>query len=176
MAGSFSQGLSKRIVDPILAQLRQGITPEKLALSLALGAVWGVFPVLGISTFACLFLGAALRLNQPILQLANYTVAFIQVPLAIVFLRLGEQIWGAPTLPFDYEIMMAAFQASPLGFFQQFGLSMLHAISAWLLTAPVVLMLLYPTFLWGLRRLARLKVVAQQAPGEYQTTSSRISS
>lgn len=158
MAGSISQRLNKRIVDPILAQLRQGITPEKLALSLALGAVLGVFPVLGISTFACLFLGVALRLNQPILQLANYTVAFIQVPLAIVFLRLGEQLWGAPTLPFDYEIMMAAFRASPLGFFQQFGLSMLHAISAWLITAPFVLGFLYPVFLWGLRQLGRARV------------------
>jgi hypothetical protein len=28
--------------------LRQGITPEKIALSIALGAVLGIFPVLGV--------------------------------------------------------------------------------------------------------------------------------
>jgi uncharacterized protein (DUF2062 family) len=43
----------RRIVAPILALLTQGITPEKIALSLALGIVLGVFPVLGSTTVLC---------------------------------------------------------------------------------------------------------------------------
>jgi hypothetical protein len=37
--------LYRKVVLPVVELLRQGITPEKIALSIALGAVIGVFPV-----------------------------------------------------------------------------------------------------------------------------------
>jgi uncharacterized protein (DUF2062 family) len=40
----------RHLVRPILDLLRQGVTPEKIALSLALGMALGVFPVLGSTT------------------------------------------------------------------------------------------------------------------------------
>jgi hypothetical protein len=40
----------RRVVDPILGLMTQGITPEKIALSLAFGIVLGVFPMLGSTT------------------------------------------------------------------------------------------------------------------------------
>ena len=43
----------KRIVGPIVAQLRQGIAPEKVALTIALGMVLGVFPILGSTMLLC---------------------------------------------------------------------------------------------------------------------------
>ena len=50
--------LRRRIVIPILDLLRQGITPEKIALSIALGITLGVTPVLGSTSILC-FLAAA---------------------------------------------------------------------------------------------------------------------
>jgi len=43
----------RRIARPIVELLRQGVTPEKMALSLALGVALGVFPVLGTTTALC---------------------------------------------------------------------------------------------------------------------------
>ena len=62
MSESFSY---RRLVRPILRLLRQGVTPEKIALSLALGAVLGVFPVLGSTTALCTLAAITLRLNLP---------------------------------------------------------------------------------------------------------------
>eukprot|EP01034_Spumella_vulgaris_P003768 gene3768-4823_t len=60
------------VLGPVLAQLRQGITPEKIALTAALGAVIAVFPILGSTTVLCGLVAWGLRLNQPIIQLVNY--------------------------------------------------------------------------------------------------------
>ena len=43
----------RRLVRPVLELLRQGVTPEKIALSLTLGVALGVFPVLGSTTALC---------------------------------------------------------------------------------------------------------------------------
>jgi hypothetical protein len=42
-----------RVVQPVIDLLTQGISPEKIALSLAFGIVLGVFPVLGSTTLLC---------------------------------------------------------------------------------------------------------------------------
>jgi len=43
----------RRIVAPIAAQLAQGIAPQKVALTLALGVVLGTFPILGSTMLLC---------------------------------------------------------------------------------------------------------------------------
>ena len=50
---AFVRFLRRRLVEPILELLRQGVTPEKIALSLAFGLGLGIFPVLGVSTMLC---------------------------------------------------------------------------------------------------------------------------
>ena len=82
--------LRRRLADPVLALLKQGLTPEKLALSLALGAILGVFPVLGATTALCLGAGLAFRLSHPALQIANLAVYPLQIPLILVFVRLEK--------------------------------------------------------------------------------------
>jgi hypothetical protein len=53
-AGVMKRGFfHRRVVAPIVALLTQGITPEKIALSLAFGIVLGIFPVLGSTTVLC---------------------------------------------------------------------------------------------------------------------------
>jgi hypothetical protein len=54
---------------------------ERLAVSLALGAVLGVFPVVGVPTFLCGAVAAVWRLNFPALQLMNYVVYPLQIAL-----------------------------------------------------------------------------------------------
>ena len=43
----------RRVVEPIAGQLKQGITPEKIALTIALGMALGIFPILGSTMLLC---------------------------------------------------------------------------------------------------------------------------
>jgi len=150
------RGLWRRsVADPILDQLKQGISPEKIALTIAIGVMVGIFPVLGSTTIMCLAVGFALKLNQPILQLLNYLMYPAQVALILVFVRFGEWIFGAPPLPFSIPQMMERFRAGPARFFYEFAATFLHCIAAWLVVAPAAMTILYFTLLPILRAAAR---------------------
>jgi uncharacterized protein (DUF2062 family) len=146
-----------RVVAPILGQLKQGITPEKIALTLALGAVLAVFPVLGSTTLLCGLAALALRLNQPIIQLVNYLCYPLQFALLLPFLRAGEW-FGAPHLALSIPQMVEQFRAGPLQFMADYGLIALGGIAAWCVVAPLVLAALY----FGLRPV--LRVMAARSP------------
>jgi uncharacterized protein (DUF2062 family) len=88
--------IQRRLFEPILQLLRQGITPEKIALSLALGVGLGIFPVLGVATIVCTVLALALRLSLPTIQIANYAASPVQLLLIIPFVRVGEHLLPRP--------------------------------------------------------------------------------
>ena len=75
--------LQRRLVDPLLALLRQGVSPRELALCLALGTTIGLIPVLGVSTLLCALAALMLRLNMPAIQLVNYLLSPLQLILII---------------------------------------------------------------------------------------------
>ena len=85
--GSFMTRAS--IQHRIGAWLRQGISPRRLALTLALGTAIGCIPVVGVPTVLCAAVALALRLNQPAIQAANYAVMPAQLILIVPFVRLG---------------------------------------------------------------------------------------
>jgi len=78
----------------VIFWLRQGISPRRLALTLALGFAVGCIPVLGIPTVLCAALALALRLNLPAIQMANYVAMPLQLALIVPFVRLGR--WLVP--------------------------------------------------------------------------------
>jgi len=134
----------RRVVAPIVAQLRQGITPQKIALTLALGGVLGIFPILGACTLLCAIAGVWLRLNQPLIQLVNYLVYPLQIALLIPFYRAGERLFGADPVPIiDVPGLIARFGESPLKFIVDYGLVGLYGITVWALIAPVLVVLSY---------------------------------
>lgn len=148
--GSFWQ---RRVVQPILAQLRQGITPEKLALTLALGLTLAMFPVLGTTSILCFLAGLAFRLNQPVIQLVNWLAYPLQLSLLLVFIRLGEKLCGASPVPFSIPDLMARFKQAPGKFLAEFGMTGLHGILGWGLVALVLVPGLYYGLLPLLRKL-----------------------
>lgn len=136
----------RRVVGPLTAQLRQGITPEQLALTLALGAVLGVFPILGATTALCAVAGVALRLNQPAIQLVNYLMYPLQIALLLPFYRAGEKLFGAEPVPiFSVTELISRFQAGPGQFMLDYGMVALYGIAVWALLAPVAAALIYLT-------------------------------
>ena len=148
----------RRVRDPIVAQLKQGTTPEKISLTIALGVTLGVFPILGSTTALCLAAAALFKLNQPVIHLVNWFAYPLQIPLILVFIRLGEKIVGAPPVPFSITDMLQRFKDSPAQFLRDFGLTGLHGICGWLVVAPLVVAILYFTLRPVLRKMAKVRI------------------
>ena len=153
MTGSF---LQRRLVKPILDLLRQGVTPEKLALSIALGLTLGVFPVLGSTTALCALAALVLRLNLPAIQIVNYFVYPLQIALLIPFFRAGEKLFHAPHLPLSIPQIYAMIHANMAEAIRMLWTTTWHAMVIWCLLAPLVATLFYialvPIFRRALRR------------------------
>jgi uncharacterized protein (DUF2062 family) len=147
----------RRVVDVVLAQLRQGITPRKIALTIAIGTTLGLFPILGSTTLLCFLAGLLLRLNQPIIQGVNYLVYPLQIAGIYFFIRVGERLTGTAPLQFSIPGLLQQFRAGPLHFFQEFGMTALRGVLAWTLIAPVAAAAIYFVLLPILRRLAQLR-------------------
>lgn len=142
---------SQRVVAPVVALLRQGLTPEGVALSLAFGVAAGLFPVIGATTLLALAVGVALRLNQPALQLANWLAYPLQLAMIVPLVRLGEWLSGAPPVSFSVVQVVASTSSDPLGTLERFGMTGLHGILGWVAIVPFVVLVLYRVLLPALR-------------------------
>jgi uncharacterized protein (DUF2062 family) len=153
-----------RFVAPLRAQLTQGVTPARLAAALALGAVIGVVPVLFVTTLVTAVLGAALKLNQPAIQVANYAASPVQLALFIPFFQAGAALFGAPPVTFTVDQVKAELAADAGGTVLRYLGANLRAVGAWALVAPIAYGLLFLAFRALLRRLPRSDAAAS-GPG-----------
>jgi uncharacterized protein (DUF2062 family) len=144
----------RRVVGPIVAQLRQGITPEKIALTIALGLVLGIFPILGSTTLLCGLAALWLRLNQPVIQLVNYFAYPLQLALIIPIYRAGELLFRQPPTPLSIPLMFERFSADFWQFLRDYGMIAVHGIVVWLLLAPLAAAALYFALRPVLRRMS----------------------
>lgn len=129
----------RKIIDPIVALLRQGITPEKIALGMAVGVVIGIFPVIGSTTLLCTIAALLLRLNLPAIQLVNYLVYPLQIALLIPFFQFGAYLFGVEPLPLSASQLVAMFKADLWDTIRQLWDTTLRAIVAWsLICLPAV--------------------------------------
>ena len=148
----------RRLLQPLLDQLRQGVSPGKLALTLALGVTVGLLPILGSTTIACAGVAVWLRLNQPVIQLVNYLMYPLQIALLIPFFRAGEWLFRQPPVPmFSVAELIARFQAGPGQFLLDYGMVGLYGVVVWALCAPLLIALIYAISRPLLMRLAALR-------------------
>ncbi|HEY3757290.1 MAG TPA: DUF2062 domain-containing protein [Opitutaceae bacterium] len=116
--------IQRRAIDPVLAQLRQGLSRKSIAFSLIVGALCAFFPVLGLATPVCLLAGFAFRLNHPILQAVNLATSPLYVPVVYGMLRIGNAVLGSPHG--SWPVMAG------------------HAVVGWLVVAPIWLGIGFP--------------------------------
>ena len=165
--------IHRQLVQPVVALLTQGITPEKIALSLAMGIVLGVFPVLGSTTLLCAVAAAILRLNLPAIQLVNFIVYPLQLVLLVPFMRAGEFLFRARTVQLSPMQIVAMARADLPHAISSLWLAYVHAISAWLLAGPVMMLLLYILLAYLVRR-AGLLALASQGAGSPASQPSEV--
>ncbi len=120
--------------------LRQGISPRRLAFTLALGFAIGCIPVVGIPTPLCFVVALALRLNLPAIQAANYAAWPAQLALIVPFVRLGRRLCGFGS---GHAITAAALlHSSPSVILSQMGGLASQAMLAWLvISVPAVVLM-----------------------------------
>jgi len=150
----------RRVRDPIIAQLTQGMTPEKIAETLAIGSCIALFPILGTTTLLCFLVGIVLRLNQPIIQLINQALWPVHISAIYLCVRLGETLFGAPHMRFSIRYMNSLFWDDRTMFLHRFGMTALYAIVAWALLAPFYIATVYYVTLPLTREVARLRAEA----------------
>jgi len=149
----------RRVVAPIVVLLTQGITPEKIALSLAVGIVLGIFPVLGSTTILCAAAALIFQLNLPAIQLVNYLIYPLQLFFLVPFMRMGEKLFRVAPLQLSLPQILAMMRADLPHAISMLWPAEVHAMSAWLLIGSPAISLIY--FL--LSRVLRL-VVASSGP------------
>jgi len=134
--------------------LRQGVSPRRLALTLALGCAIGCIPVVGIPTLLCAGLAIALRLNLPAIQAANYAVMPAQILLIVPFVRFGG--WLLSTSARQSIQPQALLHVSPLVLAGDVGILAAQALVAWLVIAIPAILLMTLALTALLRRIPRL--------------------
>ena len=134
----------RRLIDPIARQLTQGVTPAKITFTLAVSSVCSLFPFLGFTWLLNLVVGLPLRLNQPIMQTLNQVMTPVHLPMIVVYVKVGEWIWGAGDDRFTLTDMLTTFRDQSIGeFLQRFGWAGIHALTAWAISAPLIIIALY---------------------------------
>ena len=139
--------------DKLLAFLTRGLTPERLALCVALGIALGLVPALGTTTLLCTLAAFVFRLNLAAILLVNYFVYPLQLALLIPFIRAGEWLFGAKPLDLSLGLIQRMLEADL--WHTVFGLwtAILRAVMVWLMIAPLVVLLVYLVLTPFLRKL-----------------------
>lgn len=133
----------RKVVRPILEFLRQGLTPEKLSFTIALGITLGVTPVLGSTALLCTLAAIAFRLNLAAIQLVNWLVYPFQLALLIPFYRVGGWIFRTPPSDLSVAHILAMIRTNVPHAIATLWTVTIHAVVAWFLLGSIATGLLY---------------------------------
>ncbi len=153
------------MINPVVALLKTGADPDKLAWSLALGLVVGVNPLLGSTTIVALGLAAAFRLNIVASQIGNHAMYPLELLSFPVFIKLGDLLFRTQTVPLAGKALWEATKRHPWDTTKLLWMWEWHALVVWAMFAAVAM----PAIAFGsepvLRRMAARVKRGQAAQG-----------
>ena len=126
---------------PLLKLLRGGVTPRRLAWSLALGIVVGINPSVGIASLAVFLLAWMFGLNQVAAQIGLHSMAPLHVLLFLPFMQLGVFLFHTRRLPLDRH-QLHQLSRHPLRLVQTIWQWQWHALIVWGVVAAIIMPLL----------------------------------
>jgi uncharacterized protein (DUF2062 family) len=154
------QVIRRRLVTPVLDLLRQGVTPEKVAAAIAIGAILGIFPVLGSTMLLCTLASVVLGLNLPLIQLVNCMVYPLQLILLIPILQWGQRLFGVAPLPLTLPSVFAMIKASVWHTIVTLSGATARGIVVWVLISAVAAPAIYAACVTALRVASRVRARA----------------
>jgi uncharacterized protein (DUF2062 family) len=141
---------NRRLVQPVLNLLKQGMTPRKLAATVAVGTVVGLVPAFGVSSAIGTAIAARFRLNIAATVLVGYLVHPLQLLLIIPYIRMGISLFGMTELRLSLTEMQVMFRADWLDALNKLWMANLAGVSVWALlalpTGGILYLLLLPLF------------------------------
>lgn len=117
---------------PLLNFLKRGVSPKKLAWSVAIGMVLGISPLLGFTTLLGLAIALIFRLNLAAVQLVNYIVYPLQLVLLVPYFQLGASVFGKENTVTSFEQLQHLLQTNFIYTLQSLGGLFLNAVFVWL--------------------------------------------
>jgi uncharacterized protein (DUF2062 family) len=132
--------IKRKILIPFKLIPSSGLSTEKLAFSITIGIISGIFPVIGTTTILSLVLTLLFRQNLLVVQSVQWIMAFIQVLLIIPFMKFGAYLLNQNITFFTIEQLNLAFKQGILSGIKTIGILHLYAILAWfILIIPVAI-------------------------------------
>lgn len=107
------------------------MSPEKMALTCALGVVVGILPIWGVTTFICLLIAPVFRINIVMLQLVHYFVYPLQLLLIIPFIKVGTFLFGVNPMPYALTELISRFKIDFWGELKQVGFAIALGVGVW---------------------------------------------
>jgi hypothetical protein len=129
----------RRLVLPILALLRMGASPRKLAWSIAAGLLIGISPILGVTTILSLAAAFLFRLNVAASQIGNHVVYPLELILVIPFIRAASRVFHTAPMPLSANDLLHAAREHPIQLSRQLWLWEWHAFLLWAILAAVAI-------------------------------------
>jgi uncharacterized protein (DUF2062 family) len=142
-----------RWLKPFVELLKQGVSAEKIALTISLGLVLGVTPVLGSTTMLCTAAAVVFRLNLPAILLVNGLVYPFQLMMLIPFYKLGALAFRTDASTISLGNVVAMIRADAGHAIRSLWVVTIHALAAWLVMGAICAVLVYVALLPIVRRL-----------------------
>ncbi len=130
-----------KILRPLLRQLRGGVSPRRLAWSLALGIVIGVNPSVGLTTILVIMIAWAFGLNQIASQVGAHAMTPIHLLLFIPFIQLGVHLFHTSRLPLSRQ-QIEHLSHHPWGLIRDIWQWEWHALVVWGLVGAIAMPLI----------------------------------
>jgi uncharacterized protein (DUF2062 family) len=121
--------------------MRGGITPRRLAWSLALGVVVGINPSVGLTTLAVVLLAWIFGLNQLASQIGTHVATPLHPLLFIPFVQAGVYLFHTRRLPLTWR-QVEHLSHHPVRLFHAIWQWEWHALIVWGIAAAIAMPLL----------------------------------
>jgi uncharacterized protein (DUF2062 family) len=144
--------IHRKLIQPFIDLLKQGVSPEKIALTIALGVSLGVTPIIGSTTMLCTLAAVTLRLNLPAILLVNGFVYPLQLTLLVPFLRAGAWIFRVDGPKFSVREIFHLIRTDLWHAITTLWIATMHALVVWLIAGCVVSSVVYLILAALLRR------------------------
>jgi uncharacterized protein (DUF2062 family) len=142
----------RKLIQPFIDLLKQGVSPEKIALTVALGISIGVIPVIGSTTMLCTLAAVTLRLNLPGILVVNGAVYPLQLMLLVPFLRAGAWIFRVDGPKLSIGQIFHLIRTDAWHAIATLWVATMHALVAWLIVGCAASSIAYLVLSTILRR------------------------
>ncbi len=141
-----------------------GITPQKLAVTGALGVVIGILPLFGLTSFLCTVLALRFKLNLPALLLICYLMGPLHLILYLPFIEVGLKVFPLTTFNLSLSEITALFKRDWQTALETIWLANLAGILLWLVLAGPLTFFCYVLLLPVVRKLLKRLPVPEVQP------------